>query len=373
VKKTNLQLKELVHEIATRIKTEFEGQSGIVYCFSRKNSEQVAMELKTHDISAFCYHADMEPADKSKVHSAWTKGKLKVIVATVAFGMGIDKPDVRFVIHFSISKSMENYYQESGRAGRDDQPAKCILYFQFPDAFRQSTMVFTEKTGLQNLYNMLHYSIDQKACRRKLIGKHFGEVWDSAKCNEMCDNCVLKKNGVHAMSEKDLYSDAQAIVTILEQAESQDERLTPLKVIDAWLGLGKVSLRLPTKALYSREQCERILTKLIISQIIGEDFHFTPYSTISYLIVGPRWPLLKSKNISVTLYTKGSRTSKIAKKESTMTNVEGNVVQTEEGALPSESGKRKSSSGTNETAAKKKRKAIIIESDDDDDSSDFRV
>ena len=118
-----------------------------------------------------------------------------MIVATVAFGMGIDKPDVRFVIHYSISKSIQNYYQESGRAGRDDRPARCILFFKFTDVFRQSAMVFTEQTGIENLHGMLKYCLDLKACRRTSMGKYFGEVWDRGCCNNMCDNCQDFGNG----------------------------------------------------------------------------------------------------------------------------------------------------------------------------------
>ena len=120
---------------------------------------------------------------KAVVHSP-----RQVVVATVAFGMGIDKPNVRFVIHHSLSKSMENYYQESGRAGRDDAKSHCILFYRPFDIFRQSTMVFIEQTGLENLYAMTAYC-QQSTCRRTLIGRHFGEVWDPSKCEGMCDHC----------------------------------------------------------------------------------------------------------------------------------------------------------------------------------------
>ncbi|XP_015685899.1 ATP-dependent DNA helicase Q1-like, partial [Protobothrops mucrosquamatus] len=134
--------------------------TGIIYCFSQKDAEQVTMSLQKLGIKAGTYHANMEPKDKSRVHKRWCANEIQVVVATVAFGMGIDKPDVRFVIHHSMSKSMENYYQESGRAGRDDQRADCILYYGFGDIFRISTMVVMENVGQQKLYGMVSYCHD---------------------------------------------------------------------------------------------------------------------------------------------------------------------------------------------------------------------
>ncbi|XP_015771239.1 PREDICTED: ATP-dependent DNA helicase Q1-like [Acropora digitifera] len=162
---------------------------GIVYCFSKKDSVSISSSLMSRGIKAACYHGDLDGPSRSYVHNAWMKNAIQVVVATVAFGMGIDKPDVRFVIHHSLSKSMENYYQESGRAGRDDNRSQCILFYRPFDVFQQSTMVFTEQTGLENLYGMLAYCHDLKTCRRTLTGRHFSEQWKSDECHEMCDNC----------------------------------------------------------------------------------------------------------------------------------------------------------------------------------------
>ena len=108
--------------------------------------------------------------------------------------MGIDKPDVRFVIHYTISKSIQNYYQESGRAGRNDEPARCIVFYKFSDVSRQTSAVYADH-GLENLYAMVRYCNDLKSCRRSAIGRYFGEHWGPSDCNGMCDNCQMMKKG----------------------------------------------------------------------------------------------------------------------------------------------------------------------------------
>ncbi|GIY16926.1 ATP-dependent DNA helicase Q1 [Caerostris extrusa] len=218
----HLAKKDNVSELEDLLKNRFNGLSGIIYCFSIKDCEEIASDLRKRGIKAKAYHAQMDAERRSSVHKSWTSNGIQVIVATVAFGMGIDKPDVRFVIHHSLPKSMENFYQESGRAGRDDHPASCILFYRFGDVFRQSTMVFTEQKGLDNLYSMVAYCLDLSRCRRALIAQHFGERWEVLDCNKMCDHC--------------------------EQIGLYEEKKSYLK----------------------------------------EEFHFTPYSTISYINIGDR-------------------------------------------------------------------------------------
>jgi len=294
VHQTCLDSKDLIKEVSNVIKRRFKAMSGIIYCFSRKDSEEVAHGLKERGITAHCYHADLDPKLKSYIHQQWTNGEIQVVVATIAFGMGIDKPNVRFVIHFSISKSIENYYQESGRAGRDDQKAWCILYFRFQDIFRQSSMVFTEKMGLHNLYLMINYCLNKTTCRRKQIGLFFSENWEANQCKETCDVCFEKAETKDLILNKD----ALNLLDILENAKYKQERLTPLKLVELWLGKGKVSLR-KKQASYPKEICELIVAKLIAEQILTEDFHFTPYNTITYILPGPR------KHLVTTLKKRG--------------------------------------------------------------------
>nr|XP_020500326.1 ATP-dependent DNA helicase Q1 isoform X2 [Labrus bergylta] len=287
-----------ISDVAALIKSRYKDQSGIVYVFSQKDAESVASELQNRDILAYPYHGHMDPNDKSRVHRKWTANKIQVVVATVAFGMGIDKPDVRFVIHHTISKSIENYYQESGRAGRDDRPADCIVYYGFSDIFRISNMVVMENVGQQKLLQMVDYCQNLDRCRRSLMAVHFDEVWDDEGCNQMCDTCRDAKD----FSTLDITQHAREVVQILELAESMDEKVTPLKLVEAWLGKGPAKRRkmIQTTSL-SRLQAEAVVVRMLLLGYLKEDFSFTPYTTYFYLKLGRKAPLLKSASHTVSM------------------------------------------------------------------------
>lgn len=133
--------KSVINEIVVLIKRSFNRQSGIVYCFSRKDCDQVAQDLKRNGIQALAYHAGLSDGVREKRQTLWINNKFHVLCATIAFGMGIDKADVRFVIHHSLPKSIEGYYQESGRAGRDGENSSCILYYSWSDVIRLRRML----------------------------------------------------------------------------------------------------------------------------------------------------------------------------------------------------------------------------------------
>ncbi|KAG6939587.1 RecQ like helicase [Chelydra serpentina] len=299
---------DFIEDIVKIINGRYKGLSGIIYCFSQKDSEHVTSSLRKLGIKADAYHANLEPKDKTKVHKGWAANEIQVVVATVAFGMGIDKPDVRFVIHHSMSKSMENYYQESGRAGRDDQKADCILYYGFGDIFRISSMVVMENVGQQKLYDMVSYCHNMNKCRRVLIAQHFDEVWDSANCNKMCDNCCREKLSFERM---DVTGYCRDLIKILEQADNMSEKLTPLKLIDAWLGKGVSKLRVADVAppVLPRDELERIIAHFILQQYLKEDFSFTAFATISYLKIGPKADLLKNEAHVITMQGRSNKKS----------------------------------------------------------------
>uniref|UniRef100_A0A2K6GSV9 ATP-dependent DNA helicase n=1 Tax=Propithecus coquereli TaxID=379532 RepID=A0A2K6GSV9_PROCO len=292
-------MEDFIEDVVKLVNGRYKGQSGIIYCFSQKDSEQVTISLQNLGIHAGVYHANMEPEVKTKVHRGWAANEIQVMVATVAFGMGIDKPDVRFVIHHSISKSMENYYQESGRAGRDDMKADCILYYGFGDIFRVSSMVVMENVGQQKLYEMVSYCQNISKCRRVLIAQHFDEVWNSEACNKMCDNCCKDIS----FERKNVTEYCRDLIKILKQAEELDEKLTPLKLIDSWMGKGVAKLRVRSVVppTLPREDLEKIITHFLLQQYLKEDYSFTAYATISYLKIGPKANLLNSEDHVITM------------------------------------------------------------------------
>ncbi|XP_020083937.1 mediator of RNA polymerase II transcription subunit 34 isoform X10 [Ananas comosus] len=307
--------KVVIDEIADYIRGSCSNnESGIVYCFSRKECEQVnellslvAKELRDRGISADYYHADMDVVARGKVHLRWSKNKLQVIVGTVAFGMGINKPDVRFVIHHSLSKSMETYYQESGRAGRDGLPSECILYFRPGDIPRQSSMVFYENCGLQNLYDIVRYCQSNRKCRRSAFFQHFGEAMQD--CNGMCDNCAYGTE----IKEVDATYHAKIIASLLHDMQSNDQRATMLQLVDRFRAKIKASAgasNTPASDL-KKEEVEQLIILLILDRVLKEEFQHTAYATNAYVTLGPLWKQAlqgkKAVKLEITIGQRGNK------------------------------------------------------------------
>jgi ATP-dependent DNA helicase RecQ len=194
-----------IKQIIQVIKEEFRNESGIIYVQNRKTAEDIAEMLSVNDIKAAPYHAGLDPKTRAQTQDAFLMEDIDVICATIAFGMGIDKPDVRFVMHYDMPKSIENYYQETGRAGRDGLAGKCIAFYNYNDILRlekflRDKPVAEREMGAQLMQEVVAYA-ETASCRRRFLLHYFGEEYSEADCHKMCDNCKNPKEKVEVQQE----------------------------------------------------------------------------------------------------------------------------------------------------------------------------
>lgn len=221
---------DVIKQIVRFIKTN-NGKAGIIYCLSRKKVEEISEVLSINGIKSLPYHAGLDPKTRADTQDKFLMEDIDVIVATIAFGMGIDKPDVRYVIHHDIPKSMEGYYQETGRAGRDGGEGYCLAFYSDKDVekltkFMKDKPVSEKEIGMQILKEVIDYS-ESAVCRRKQILHYFGEKFDETGCNNMCDNCRAAKTTFEA---------EDSLLRILGFIEKQGDKFDDQHIINVLIG-----------------------------------------------------------------------------------------------------------------------------------------
>ena len=317
--------KNLSNSIANFIREKYSEGSGIVYCLSKKDCEETAKQLSEEEnISAEYYHAEMEVARRKQVHENWLHDKVKVICATIAFGMGINKPDVRFVFHHSLPKTLEGYYQEAGRAGRDGETAHCILYYSFKDKLRivkmlkKSAQELNSWDNLQKQLNSLNkvvsYCENKADCRRKQVLSHFAEKFEEKECGGTCDNC--EANLSSSSHVQDFTPHVHQIVSMVKNVNSCLKEAQTLSTLSL-LYKGSNSKTIKSKDLLSNSfhgkgknlpkgVCERIFNEMLSDNILLENICFSgkydnPVSKISFNENRNTNPLLKNPSYKLLL------------------------------------------------------------------------
>lgn len=288
--------KDVIKDIIKFIKGH-QGKSGIVYCLSRKKVEEVAETLAVNGIKALPYHAGLDAATRARHQDAFLMEDSDVIVATIAFGMGIDKPDVRFVVHHEIPKSLEGYYQETGRAGRDGGEGICAAFYSYDDIqklekFMKGKPISEQEIGKQLLNEVVAYS-ETAVCRRKFLLHYFGEEFDEARCNNECDNCSNPKMKQEAQTE---------MVLLLNSIKDIKEKFKAKHVANFLLGINSNTIKTYKHDLQKRfgagsDKDEKYWNALIRQAIIAE-FLIKDIENYGLLKIGERGKEFLAKPVS---------------------------------------------------------------------------
>ncbi|XP_043472654.1 Bloom syndrome protein homolog [Leptopilina heterotoma] len=322
--------KSSIEEVIAMIRSKFRNDCGIVYCLSRNDCDNYATELKRNSIKASSYHAGLTDSQRSDVQGRWVAEEVKVVCATIAFGMGIDKPNVRFVLHASLPKSIEGYYQEGGRAGRDGEFAECVLFYNYSDMHRLRRMIELDKpsqavikTNMDNLFQMVAFCENKTDCRRAIQLNYFGEIFEREKCiankNTACDNCRCKGQ----FTVMDVSQDAREIIRAVQEiTNARRIRLTLLYLTDIIKGCDLKKIRdagLTTHPIYGKAKSwnkgdiERLLHKLVIEGYLCEEMYINNEIACAYIQIGHKAnEFMTNKSAKITFHTREANTTSTA-------------------------------------------------------------
>ncbi|KAG8954861.1 hypothetical protein FRC04_010344 [Tulasnella sp. 424] len=313
---------DTIKAIADYILQHHKDDTGIIYCLSRKEAQEVADDLANitnGQIKTGVYHAEVGDSAKERLHIQWREGKVKVVCATIAFGLGIDKGDVRFVIHHSMSKSLEGFYQESGRAGRDGKDADCILYFRAQDASRLAALTAGEKEAKSKLHAILRFALDKVKCRKIAFAEYFSAAtslslssWNGNgstfvdRCGH-CDNCTRPPE---SNVQQDVTLEAWKLCKVLDEVDGSRGRLTITTLAALARGNGggtfdvqeggkgkrrksKAEATIDLHALcggkittLSRDDTENLIVQLLVAGYMKETYNSTAYNITAYVAPG---------------------------------------------------------------------------------------
>uniref|UniRef100_A0A2K6KJY6 RecQ-like DNA helicase BLM n=1 Tax=Rhinopithecus bieti TaxID=61621 RepID=A0A2K6KJY6_RHIBE len=316
--------KKVAFDCLEWIRKHYPYDSGIIYCLSRRECDTMADTLQRDGLAALAYHAGLSDSARDEVQQKWiNQDGCQVICATIAFGMGIDKPDVRFVIHASLPKSMEGYYQESGRAGRDGEISHCLLFYTYHDVTRLKRLIMMEKDGnhhtrethFNNLYSMVHYCENITECRRIQFLAYFGENgFNPDFCKKhpdvSCDNCCKTKD----YKTRDVTDDVKSIIRFVQEHSSSQGtrnikrvgpsgRFTMNMLVDIFLGSKSAKIQsgiFGKGSAYSRHNAERLFKKLILDKILDEDLYINANDqAIAYVMLGNKAQTVLNGNLKV--------------------------------------------------------------------------
>lgn len=315
----------VVDQIAGLIKQKFFKKSGIVYCLSRDNCETVAKELSQHGIKAAPYHAGLSAKIRDQKQRAWMQDQFHVIVGTIAFGLGIDKPDVRFVIHNSVPKSIEAFYQESGRAGRDGEISYSYLFYSYADVKRLQRLMMLENKNqralqghFENLKHMVSYCENMVDCRRYLMLIHLGENFDRKICinnkKTTCDTCER----FQLYKPVDVSTYAKELAELVQDLSRQ--KVTLVQISDIYKGSkakriierGFNKHRLFAKgSSYDRNEIQRILKQLLIKDILMEKCEYMGEFPVTYIHPGKNMNEIRNSTFSLLLDMGSNKTTEL--------------------------------------------------------------